>query len=75
MLGQVFIHNTIAGGKESEHVFNEVSLTVIQVFPVGKVLAQVNFFGCPKAGFGLFIEFPDVVLLNGEEYKTVFVFP
>src|SRR5690606_4387849 len=74
VLGQVFAYNAIAGSKKGEYVFNKMAFTVIQVFPVGKSLAQVNFFGCPEAGFGLFIEFPDVVMLDGEEYKTVFVF-
>jgi hypothetical protein len=75
VLSQVFIYNAVTGCKKRQHVFNKVPLPIVQVFPICKVLAEVNFFGCPETGFSLLIKFPNVVVLNGEEDETVFVLP
>ena len=71
---QVFIYNTIAGGKKSKDVRNEMTLTIVQVIPILHVAAQVYFFCRPKTGFMLFILFPYFGIFNGEDNKTVFVF-
>ena len=66
VFGQVFVYYTIGGSKKGQHVLNKVALVVSEVFPVFKVLAKVYFFGRPERGFGLLIEFPDIVVLNRE---------
>src|SRR4051812_31055948 len=73
MLGQVFIHDAITGCKKCQHMGDKMTLTVIEVLPIRQVLTQINFFCSPETCFCLFIEFPDVMMLNREEYKAVFV--
>jgi hypothetical protein len=54
-------------------VGDEMTLTIIQIIPIGQVLAKIYFFSSPEAGFRLLIEFPDIVVLNREENEPVFV--
>jgi len=72
---QVFVDDAVAGGKKSQYMFDEMALIVVElVVPVHEVCRQVYFFCCPKIGFRLFVKCPDVVVLDGEEYKTVGIF-
>src|SRR5690349_844523 len=53
---------------------DKVPFPIGQIFPIFQIMTQVNFFCRPKAGFGLFIELPYILMCNGEEYEPVFVF-
>jgi hypothetical protein len=64
----------VAGGEEGEHVLDEEALVVVQlVVPVHQVGAHVDLLGGPEAGLVLFVELPDVVVLDGEEHEAVLV--
>jgi hypothetical protein len=56
-------------------VFDEVLFVGRELrLPIDGVLAHVDFFGRPKARFGLFVNAPNVVVLNGKENETIAVF-
>ena len=71
---QVFVHNAIAGRKKRQNVLDEVPFAVVQFLPVRQVGRKVNFLGSPKAGFGLLVHLPDVVVFNREQHEAVRVF-
>jgi len=72
--GQVFVDNSVTGRKEGQHVFDEMLLVGVElVFPVGQILGEVNFFGCPKTGFRLFVKIPDIAVLDWKKDKAVFI--
>jgi hypothetical protein len=73
MLGQIFVYDAIAGGKKSQNVCNEMTLAIVEPVPIALVLAQINLFGCPKTGFGLFVVLPNVGVGDREEHKSIFV--
>ena len=74
VFSQILINDTIACREEGQNVRDEVTLTIIEIFPITKILAQVNFLRRPKARFGLLVKLPDVVLAYRKQYKTVYVF-
>ena len=39
VFGKVFIYNPIRSGKKGKNVRDEMSFSIVQVFPVGKILA------------------------------------
>jgi hypothetical protein len=74
VLGEVLVHDAVAGGEEGEHVLDEVALVVVElVGPVGEVGVQVDLLGGPEAGLMLLVEAPDVVVLDGEDDEAVLV--
>jgi hypothetical protein len=48
-----------------------VSLRRREPFPVHNVGREVDFFSGPKGGFGFFAHPPDIIVLDGEEDKTM----
>ena len=72
-LGKVLKNDTVTGGKEGEHILDEVLLVVVQTLPVLGVLGKVNLLGGPEAGFVLLVHLPDLVILDGEENKALLV--
>jgi hypothetical protein len=70
-LCEVFEHNTVGGGKESENVLNEVLLVLIELFPILDVLGEVNFLSGPESSLLVLVHLPDVAVLDGEEDKAV----
>lgn len=61
-LDQVLVDNAIRGGKEGQDVRDEVLLVIVQaVVPVVQILGQINLFGGPEGGLGLFVHLPDLI--------------
>jgi hypothetical protein len=53
-------------------VLDEVTFVVVElVVPVDDVCSQIDFLGRPEARLRLLVEVPDVVVLDGEEDKSV----
>ncbi len=50
-----------------------MALVVRQTFPILEIVRKVNFFRRPETGFSLFIELPDIVILDGEYDKPILV--
>ena len=53
---------------------DKVAFVVGEVVPVSGVGLEVNLLGSPKRGFGFLVHAPDVVVLEGKENKTVWIF-
>src|SRR5690606_33130269 len=70
---QVLVHDTVAGGKKSQHVRNKMAFAIVEAGPVFQIAAQVYFFRCPEAGLVPFVYFPYFRIVDGQQYKTVFV--
>ena len=45
---QVFVDNPVTGSKESQHMGNKMPFPFSQILPVIKIVAQVDFLGCPE---------------------------
>src|SRR4029078_420711 len=71
---QVFIYNTITGGKKCKYVRYKMTLAIIEAVPVFEIIAQVYLLGGPETGFMFFIFFPDEGIIDWEDDKAVFVF-
>ena len=39
VLGQVFVHNSVTGGKKGQNVGDKMALPVIQVGPIAQIVA------------------------------------
>ena len=68
---QVFVDNTVACGKESENVLEEMLLVTVEVLPILEVFSQINFFGSPEAGHLLLVHLPNIRVLNREQYESI----
>lgn len=68
---QVFVHDSIAGGKKGEDVRNEVALVVAQLVPMGQIATQINLCRRPKARHLLLVHFPNFLVLDGEKNKAM----
>ena len=56
-------------------MFDKMALVIVEfVFPVDEVWGKVDFFCSPKARLCFFVEAPDVVVLDREQYETAFIF-
>src|SRR5690349_12562503 len=75
VLCEIFVYNPVAGGKEGQDVCDEMTFAIVQGGPVAQIVTQVYLFRCPETSLGLFIELPDVVLLDRKEHETIFVLP
>mmetsp|Transcript_14920 Transcript_14920/g.37590 ORF Transcript_14920/g.37590 Transcript_14920/m.37590 type:complete len:291 (+) Transcript_14920:634-1506(+) len=71
ILGQILVDDSVGSRKKGENVANEMALVIGQLDPVGIVRAEINLFGGPKGGFGLFVHFPEFVVLDGENDESV----
>jgi len=54
-------------------VLDEVLLIGIEFGPVLEVLSKIYFFGGPEAGHLVLVHLPDVVVLDWEQHKSVWV--
>jgi hypothetical protein len=54
-------------------VFNEMTLTVIQLLPMRHILAQINLLGRPEDGHVLLVFGPNIVVANGEDHKALLI--
>src|SRR5690349_14712114 len=70
---QVFVYYSIAGREEGQDMGNKMALTIIQGGPVLQVAAKIYLFGCPEAGFVLFVHLPNLWIVDGKDYKTILV--
>ena len=52
-------------------MLDEVLLIWLESRPVLFVLSKVNFVNSPKAGHLVFIHLPDIVILDGQDNKSV----
>ena len=57
--------------KKSQDVGYEVLLRWRESFSVCGVCREMDLLGSPKGRFGLFVHPPDVLVLDGEEAKTI----
>ena len=80
-LSQIFNHDAITminrilpGCEESEHSFDEFLLILIQLGPVGEVIGQTHLLGCPEGSHMLLIHFPQILVVDGENYKAIWIF-
>ena len=55
---EVFIDDTIRRSEESKDVRNKVAFIVGEGVPVIQVAGEVDFFGGPEGGLGLFVHLP-----------------
>lgn len=74
LLSKVFEDNTVRGREEGEDVLDKVFFVGGEFLPVFEVLVEVYFVGSPEGGEVLFVHFVDGVVLDGEEYKALWVF-
>jgi len=70
-LGKIFEDDAIGGSKEGQYILNEVLLTLVELFPVVDILSEVNFIYGPEAGHLIFVHFPNVVVLDGQDDEPV----
>ena len=70
-LGQILKHDSIGGGKEGKNMLQEVLLIRLKGRPVLFVLSKVDFVDCPKAGHLVFVHLPYIVVLDGQDNKSV----
>lgn len=52
-------------------MFDEMSFVVTELLPVLCVLGQIDFLWCPEACHLVFIHFPDVVVSDRQDHKSV----
>ena len=60
VLGQVFVDDTVGSGEKGQDVRDKVTFVAGETFPILQVRGQVDFLGCPKTGFGLFVHLPNL---------------
>lgn len=73
-LSQVFDDNTITCSKECKNVFDEMFLIFIEfAFPVTQILLQIKFFSCPEACHMLLVHLPDIIMLDREHDKSLWI--
>ena len=70
-LSQIFQNNSVRSGKESENVLDEMLLTLGKFTPVFEILTEINFLGCPEASHLVLVHFPNVVVMDGQDHKSV----
>jgi hypothetical protein len=70
-LCEVFEHNTVGGGEESENVLDEVLLVLIELFPILNILGEVNFLSGPESSLLVLVHLPDVAVLDGEKDEAI----
>lgn len=60
-LDEVLVDNAIGCSEEGEDVADEEALVIVElVIPVWNILAEIDFFGCPKRGHSLLVHAPDL---------------
>lgn len=69
----VFRHYPIRSCKKGKNVFNKMLLVTGKLGPVFCVLIKVDFVHRPEGGHVMFIHFPYVFVLDGEQNKPVWV--
>lgn len=73
LLRQILKHYPIGSSKESQHIFDEVLLLLVQLLPILEVLIEIYLVGSPKRGEMLLVHLEDGVILNREEDKPLLV--
>jgi len=69
--GQILVDNAVRCGEEREHHLDEMLFLVIEILPVGEIGGEVDFLGGPEGSLLLFVLFPDLGVLDGEDDKSV----
>ena len=54
-------------------MFNILLLVGVELLPVLDVLSQVDLFGGPETGHLVFVKFPDIIVADWKNHKTVWV--
>lgn len=54
-------------------MLDEVLFVVIESFPILDILGKIDLFGCPESSDLIFVHLPDIVVLDWEEHKSVWV--
>lgn len=49
-------------------------LIIRKLLPIFQILSKINFFGGPEASHLLFVHLPDIVVLDGKNDKSVWIF-
>ena len=70
----MLIEDAIGGSEECKDMIDEVVLGVGQPGPVRKVCQKADLFCHPEISFGFIVHPPDVSMVDGEEYKAVWMF-
>jgi hypothetical protein len=70
---QVLINDAISGSKEHEDIGDEVAFSFGQLVPICEVFRELNFFSHPERSFGFLVQLPNVGMVDGEEYNTMWV--
>lgn len=71
---EVFVDDAVGRGEKSEDVLDEVLFVVGEFVPVSEVPGKVYFFSCPETGLGFLVHFPDVGILDWQNYEPGWIF-
>jgi hypothetical protein len=52
-------------------MLNEMLLIFCELLPVLNILSEVDFFGCPKGCFLVFVHLPDIAVLYREKHEAI----
>jgi hypothetical protein len=74
LLRQILKHDSIRGGEEGEHVFDEMLLLFVEFLPVLEILVEIDLIGGPEGGEMLLVHLEDGVVLDGEEHEPLLIF-
>jgi hypothetical protein len=70
----IFVDDSVGGSKECKDVRDEVTFVGMEVEPVGSILREVDFLCCPERCFSFFVHLPNVVVFDGKEDQTIWIF-
>ena len=71
VLKEILVNDAVAGGEESQEGGDEIMFIVSEELPINQILSKIDFLSDPETGHGLFVEFPEFMILDGVENKPV----
>ena len=73
-LSQIFHNYAIRSSKKCKNHLDEILFILREFGPILDILPQINFFSRPEAGLMLFVHAPYIIVLDGENDKSIRVF-
>lgn len=71
---KILQNDSVGGSEECQHMFDEMFFVFGELLPVLNVLGKIDFLGSPKSGNLVFIHFPDVVIFDWKNDKSIRIF-
>lgn len=72
---EILVDDPVTGGKEGQHVLDEVLLFLLELLPVVHVAAEVDLLCRPEGGHCFFVHSPDIyqyrLEANGQRYLKI----